>query len=301
MVNKLFIIFCLINFIFCYNIFNHTQDYKIASSSYSASYNTENSFYNFLNPACNSDSNKFMYSVLGQNFDGILENQQLYFSINSEIFNNINIAFLRSSIDDIYDTSTAWNDLNQNGIVDIDEINYNDIGKFSHNTLGLILSKPISFNEFRFGINSKFSISNLFDQHSYTHSFDLGLYKKINHLKLGIVIKDILYRSYWSEGEVNSLETQIILGSNYNYKKINISFDYNFNKNEYLIGTNFNYNSSLDFQINHSTLEKLYLGFLVKFPKFNIGYSFILPKYSELGTSQRILIGINTNSFNLKL
>ena len=97
------------------------------------------------------------------------------------------------------------------------------------------------------------------------------------------------------------IDSQLILGSNYDYKKLNVSFDYNFYKNEYFIGTNFNYNSYLDLQFNHSSLEKLYLGFFVKFKKINIGYSFIVPKYSELGTSQRIMIGVNTDSFNLKL
>ncbi len=301
MLNKLFIILSFVTMIFSYNIFNHTQDYKVSSSSYSASYNNKNSFYNFLNPACNSDNNDFMYSVLGKNFNGILENQQLFFSINSKIINNINVAFLRTSIDDIYDTSTAWNDHNQNGIVDIDEIDYGNISKFSHNTLGLILSKPLSFNKFRLGINTKFSISSLFDQHAFAHSFDLGFFKQINDLKLGMVIKDLLYRSYWSKGAVNMIDSQLILGSNYDYKKLNVSFDYNFYKNEYFIGTNFNYNSYLDLQFNHSSLEKLYLGFFVKFKKINIGYSFIVPKYSELGTSQRIMIGVNTDSFNLKL
>ena len=122
MSNRNLIIIFLFQIIFSYNIFNHTQDYKISSSSYTASYSLENSIYNFFNPACNSDNNKFMYSVLGNNFKGILENQQILFSIKSKILSNINIALLRTSIDDIYDTSTAWNDHNQNGIVDANEI-----------------------------------------------------------------------------------------------------------------------------------------------------------------------------------
>ena len=71
--------------------------------------------------------------------------------------------------------------------------------------------------------------------------------------------------------------------------------------NEYMFGTNYQYNSSFSIQLGHSYFEKLYLGFLLNFEKFNIGYSFVVPKYTELGTSQRILIGINKDSFNLKL
>ena len=301
MLNKKFIILCLIQVTLGYNIFNHTQDYKVSSSSYTASYNSNNSIYNFFNPACNNDNNQFVYSILGNHFNGILENQQLFFSLNTKILNKINIALLRTSIDDIYDTSSAWDDHNQNDIVDIDEINYDNINTFSHNTLGLILSKSFSINKIRLGINTKFSISSLFDQHSFSHSFDFGTYKNFNGYSIGLVLKDFLNRSYWSEGEINKIPSQIIFGSNFNIKSINLSFDYSVFDNTYMLGTSYDYNSSVSFQLGHSTFEKLYLGFLLNFKKFNIGYSFVIPKYTELGTSQRILIGINKDSFNLKL
>ena len=301
MLSKKLIIILFIQFGLSYNIFNHTQDYKVSTSSYTASYSIDNSIYNFFNPACNIDNNKFMYSILGNHFNGILENQQLFFSLKTKFLKTLNIALLRTSIDDIYDTSSAWNDHNQNGTVDIDEINYDNINKFSHNTLGFILSKPFDINQIRLGINTKFSISSLLDQNSFSHSFDFGIYKKFHYYSFGLVIKDFLNRSYWSEGEINKLETQTILGSNFNFKKFNLSFDYNLINNEYMFGTNYQYNSSFSIQLGHSYFEKLYLGFLLNFEKFNIGYSFVVPKYTELGTSQRILIGINKDSFNLKL
>ncbi len=300
MLNKKFVILFLIQISLGYNIFDHTQDYKISSSSYTASYHN-NSIYNFFNPACNSDNNEFIYSILGNHFNGIIDNQQLFFSLNTKFLNKVNIALLRTSIDDIYDTSSAWNDYNQNGIVDADEINYDNIDTFSHNTLGLILSKPFYYNKIRLGINTKFSISSLFNQYSLSHSFDLGLYKKFNKYSMGLVLKDFLNQSYWTEGEINKLKSKFIFGANFNIKNINLSCDYNFLNNEYMLGGNYNYNSSLSFQLGRSTFEKLYIGFLLDFKKFNIGYSFVIPKHLELGTSQRILIGFNKDYLNLKL
>ena len=300
MLNKKFIILFLIQISLSYNIFDHTQDYKISSSSYTASYHN-NSIYNFFNPACNSDNNEFIYSILGNHFNGIIDNQQLFFSLNTKFLNKVNIALLRTSIDDIYDTSSAWNDHNQNGIVDVDEINYENINTFSHNTLGLILSKPFYYNKIRLGVNTKFSISSLFDQYSFLHSFDLGLYKKFNNYSMGLVLKDFLNQSYWTEGEINKLKSKFIFGSNFNIKNINLSYDYNFLNSEYMLGGNYEYNSSLSFQLGHSTFEKLYIGFLLDFKKLNIGYSFVIPKHLELGTSQRILIGFNKDYLNLKL
>ena len=300
MLNKKFVILFLIQISLGYNIFDHTQDYKISLSSYTASYHN-NSIYNFFNPACNSDNNEFIYSILGNHFNGIIDNQQLFFSLNTKFLNKVNIALLRTSIDDIYDTSSAWNDHNQNGIVDVDEINYDNIDTFSHNTLGLILSKPFYYNKIRLGINTKFSISSLFNQYSLSHSFDLGLYKKFNNYSMGLVLKDFLNQSYWTEGEINKLKSKFIFGANFNIKNINLSCDYNFLNSEYMLGGNYDYNSSLSFQLGHSTFEKLYIGFLLDFKKFNFGYSFVIPKYLELGTSQRILIGFNKDYLNLKL
>ena len=107
--------------------------------------------------------------------------------------------------------------------------------------------------------------------------------------------------SYWSEGEINKLEQKMILGANLNLKNLNLSFDYNIFNNEYMLGTNYQYNPSFSVQLAHSYFEKLYIGFLLSFEKFNVGYSFVIPKYTELGTSQRILIGINKDSFSFKL
>ena len=97
------------------------------------------------------------------------------------------------------------------------------------------------------------------------------------------------------------LKSRFIFGSNFNLKNINLSCDYNFFDNEYMLGANFNYNSLVSFQLGNSTFEKLYIGFLVELKKFNIGYSFVIPRYMELGTSQRILIGFNKDYLNLEL
>ena len=49
-------------------------------------------------------------------------------SLKTKSSNNLNIAILRSSIDDINNTIDAWND-NGDGIIDVNEIDYNQIDK----------------------------------------------------------------------------------------------------------------------------------------------------------------------------
>ena len=327
MLNKNITIIIIIQFLFSYSVFEHAQDFKIPSSTYIASDNIEN-LYNFNNPACNQlDQNKYLYSSYGDYFDGIIKNQNIYFSTNSTLFKKLDFSIIRSSIDDIYNTINAWND-NGDGIIDISEIDYNNISTFSHNTLGLIISKPfllkekynnIPFlNSMRYGINSKFSISSILTEKSFSHSFDLGFIyfnsKVKNHFwipNIGLLIKDFLPYSYWSTGQIENKKTSIILGSSFSFETFfnnsNQHFFYfnsDFDLSDFMypsIGFEYqfkNSNSLISFQINNSKIENS-LGFIVRLTdQFDIAYSFIIPKNDELYTSQKIMIGINKDILN---
>lgn len=327
MLNKNITIIIIIQFLFSYSVFEHAQDFKIPSSTYIASDNIEN-LYNFNNPACNQlDQNKYLYSSYGDYFDGIIKNQNIYFSTNSTLFKKLDFSIIRSSIDDIYNTTNAWND-NGDGIIDIGEIDYNNISTFSHNTLGLIISKPfllkekynnIPFlNSMRYGINSKFSISSILTEKSFSHSFDLGFIyfnsKVKNHFwipNIGLLIKDFLPYSYWSTGQIENKKTSIILGSSFSFENFfnnsNQHFFYfnsDFDLSDFMypsIGFEYqfkNSNSLISFQINNSKIENS-LGFIIRLTdQFDIAYSFIIPKNDELYTSQKIMIGINKDILN---
>ena len=328
MLNKKYIILLLFQVLFCYSIFDHTQDFKIPSSTYIASINTEN-FYNFYNPACNEiNQNKYLYSSFGHYFDGILKNQNIYFSINSNSFKTLNFSLIRSSIDNIYNTTNAWND-DGDGIIDISEINYDNITTFSHNTLGIIISKSFMIEEkykilpvfldskLRYGINSKFSFSSVASEKSFSHSFDLGFIyypSKFLHSpwvpNIGLLIKDFLPYSYWSTGQIENKKTLIMIGSSFSFIKNNesnqnsfyINSDFNlFNLKHLSIGCEYQFkdnNNLISFQINSSNIESS-LGLIIRLSnQFDIGYSFVIPRNNELTTSQKIMIGINSDILN---
>ena len=328
MLNKKYIIFLLIQIIFSYSIFDHTQDFKVPSSTYIASINSEN-FYNFYNPACNAlNQNKYLHSSFGNYFDGILKNQSIYFSINSKLFKILNFSLIQTSIDNIYNTTDAWND-DGNGLVDINEIDYENITTFDHNTLGLIISKSFILKEkykilpksltskIQYGINSKFSFSSLASERSFSHSFDLGfIYFSPNFLEspfspnIGLLIKDVLPYSYWSTGQIEKQKTLIILGSSFSLikdKKSNqnafyINSDLNLSDLEdSLVGFEYqfkNNNNLISIQINTSNIQNS-LGFIIRLNnKFDIAYSFMIPNNNELAISQKIMLGINRDILN---
>ena len=331
MLNKKYITILLFHILFSYSIFDHMEDFKIPSSTYIASINSKN-LYNFYNPACNNlEQNKYLYSSYGNYFDGILKNQSIYFSINSNSLKKINFSIIRSSIDNIYNTTNAWND-NGDGIIDITEIDYNNITNFDHNTLGIIISKSFMLNEkykilpifsdskIRFGINSKFSFSSLLSEKSFSHSFDLGItYNSSEYFQytwapnIGLLIKDFLPISYWTTGQIENKKTSIMIGSSFRFIKNNIATQ-SYNSIFYInadldlsdlmhpsIGLEYEFNNNsnlISFQINSSYISHS-LGFIIRLKdQVDIAYSFIIPNNNELPSSQKIMIGINTNILN---
>jgi len=289
----LLIILFLVQSLFSYNIFNHSHDFRISSNSYTASFKNDNKFYNFFNPACNIDSLNNVYSILGNQFNGILENQQLYFSVNMPLLEDIYIGLMRTSIDDIYDTTTAWEDSNQNGNIDLDEIDYDMINSFSHTNIGLLFSKPFNYRDFKVGINTKFDILSLLDEKSFSHSFDIGIIHEYKKIKMGIVFKDLLNQSYWTTGYKENIKSKIFFGFNFDYKRFNTSIDFDILNSEYMLGSTFNYNETLSFLSSRSSLEKINLGFIINYKNYNIGYSYIISQNIDLGYSQKVLIGIS--------
>ena len=354
MLNKKYIILLLFQVLICYSIFDHTQDFKIPSSTYIASRNVDN-LYNFYNPSCNGlNKNKFLYSSYGNHFDGILKNQSIYFSINSKTLKKINFSIINSSIDNIYNTTNAWND-NGDGIIDVTEIDYDNITTFDHNTLGFIISKSFStkplseiFNkispkvsiiedlmatnekyknlpllldaQIHYGINSKFSLSTVLSERSFSHSFDLGFVYYPSKFfdsfwipNIGLLIKDFLPFSYWSTGQVDNRKTLMMIGSSFSFPKEKIVFMGNqLNQNIFYINTDFNLsdlkhpsigfeyqfrnnNNLVSLQINNSNINRS-IGFIIRLKEqFDIAYSFIIPNDNELATSQKIMIGINSD------
>ena len=296
MLSKFFFILVSINLLFGYSVFDHIRDIKFSSSNFISSYDLDEKLYNFSNPACNSNNN-YLYSSFGSHFDGILKTQQFLFSLKTKSANNLNIAILRSSIDNINNTIDAWND-NGDGIIDVNEIDYNQISTFDHNTLGIILSQPFIKNDFRFGVNSKISISNLIGEHAFYSSFDFGIYKPIKKTNFGLVFKDILSYTYWTTGFTEKHIPSILLGSNFSIAPIRVNVDFDLIKSEYFFGMGYNYKSLCYIQLSNSTFEKFSLGLYINFKKFNIGYSFSIPKYDQLGLDQKITFGINKNILN---
>ena len=296
MLNNLIVKIILVNCLLSFSIFDTIEDYKIPSSTYTASANLDN-LYNFTNPACNSlIQNDYINTEISNYFDGILDAHSVSFSINTKTFKKLNISIINNSITDLNNTTNAWYD-NGDGIIDVNEIDYNNISNFSHNSLGMILTKSFQLNTssipylensyIKYGINSKLSFSSILSEKSFSHAFDIGiLYVNANYFNssfapnIGIVIKDILPFKYWTTNKYEIKKTSIIIGTS-----INIFDATKSQKSESLINTDINimqlHYSSIGFEykiksnenqlslnFNFSQLESS-VGFLARINKKN--------------------------------
>ena len=176
MLNNFIIKIILVNFLLSFSIFDTIEDYKIPSSTYTASANLDN-LYNFTNPACNSlIQNRYINTEMSNYFDGILNSHSIFFSLNTKFLKKLNISIINNSINDLNNTTNAWYD-NGDGIIDVNEIDYNNISNFSHNSLGMILTKSFQLNtsnlpylknsDIKYGINSKLSFSSILSEKSF--------------------------------------------------------------------------------------------------------------------------------------
>ena len=169
-------------------------------------------------------------------FDGILNSHSIFFSLNTKFLKKLNISIINNSINDLNNTTNAWYD-NGDGIIDVNEIDYNNISNFSHNSLGMILTKSFQLNTsnlpylknsyIKYGINSKLSFSSILSEKSISHAFDIGiLYVNANYFNssfapnIGIVLKDILPLNIGLQKDMKQKKTNIIIGSSINISDI---------------------------------------------------------------------------------
>ncbi len=103
------------------------------------------------------------------------------------------IGALYLSIPDIYDTRNAWNDENNDGIPDPDEIDYSQITEFNDTEMAIFLNGAIRKRDDLFlGFNVKYLRKSFADFSANGLGTDFGLvYIPTERVRLGVNCKDI--------------------------------------------------------------------------------------------------------------
>ena len=138
-----------------------------------------------------------------------------------ESSNPILVGFNRQVIDDIFDTSYAWND-NGDGIPHFNEINYDAITNesFDFSVVSMVMQK--SRQNHIIGIGTKIFRQNYSDYTSLGFSTDIGINYIHRVLNLHFGVKNVLNYNRWNSGETETFIPTPFIGSKIFAKGIGI-------------------------------------------------------------------------------
>ncbi len=148
------------------------------------------------------------------------------------------VGVLYLSIPDIFDTRNAWNDANNDGIPDPDEIDYSEITEFNDTEIAIFLNGAIRKQENLFlGFNVKYLRKSFADFSANGLGTDFGLvYIPVERIRLGLNCKDItgsflLWNTGTKEFILPKIRTGVTFIANFFFiteSRVNLSIDAEF-------------------------------------------------------------------------
>tara|TARA_B100000945_G_C20400405_1_gene607025 strand:+ start:729 stop:1703 length:975 start_codon:yes stop_codon:yes gene_type:complete len=173
-------------------------------------------------------------------------------------------VYLNSNINNIPNTMSAWND-NGDGIIEIDEINYNEITMFNHSEYGFLISSAKKLNNFKIapnrylslpiGIRLKTNFSLIEQNYGLGMMFDTGTFINLSeNVIFHTWVENVLNFKYWSTKNLEFIYPNLIIGGHYKSNKISFSMETNINSE------NDRFSSILDFYkigIEYISLEEV--------------------------------------------
>lgn len=149
--------------------------------------------------------------------------------------NALSIGFLYLNIPDIFDTRNAWEDTNNDGIPDADEIDYDKITEFNDSEFAVFLNGAIKKSSNLFiGFNVKYLRKSFAEFSANGLGADFGLvYIPTERIRLGLNFKDItgsflLWNTGTKEFIYPKLRTGITVIANFFFiteSQVNLSMD----------------------------------------------------------------------------
>jgi len=147
----------------------------------------------------------------------------------------LSFGILYLNIPDIYDTRNAWEDTNNDGIPDFDEIDYDKITSFNDNEIAVFLNGAIKKRDNLFiGFNVKYLRKSFAEFSANGLGTDLGIvYIPAQRIRLGLNLKDItgsflLWNTGTKELIYPKIRTGITVTANFFFiteSRVNLSMD----------------------------------------------------------------------------
>ena len=221
------------------------------------------------------------FSYVNQ-FDNSINIVQFGYCLLHDKEKNISIGFINRKINDIYDTSQAWNPLNDLDEPNFNEIDYNNIKDLSYKNFGF----TVSYNKFLrnniISVKIKPHYESIQSVNAIGIDLDFMLYKKINNVHFIGGVNDLISYKKWNSGIIENNKLNYFVSTSVNASNIGLFIEANSLYNE-RIGFEYNYKSILAIRFATNIEEDFSYGVGLDLKTIEFSYVYI-PINDKLGS-----------------
>ena len=260
------------------------------SSIHSISNDINGLFYQPINNQKNITGNNYLsYSSIYDNQFSVL---QLGYCLKSNDKSNISIGFIKRDINNLYDTSNAW-DANQYLIPDLNNIDYENISNLLYEDIGFV----ISYNKYHKNkiINLKFKPYYNKIQSNESFGFDIDLMYGIinNNYSIILGVENLISEKKWESNIYEKNNLKYFFSNSIKINQITFFSEFN-NIDSKKIALEYNLNNIFYIRFGYDSKNKETLGFGLSSRLFDINYAYFNSEFN-LGSSSQISILFRPN------